>query len=76
MGFDITGKILLPETKIADKKYEGFEFIWNAANKFLNIKKLILYINISYFKIQRREKILWLRWRQLMMVFSFIGRFI
>ena len=27
MGFDITGKILLPETKIADKKYEGFEFI-------------------------------------------------
>ncbi|XP_069691085.1 soluble calcium-activated nucleotidase 1 [Periplaneta americana] len=27
MGFDITGKILLPEIKIADKKYEGFEFI-------------------------------------------------
>jgi hypothetical protein len=27
MGFDITGKILLPETKIADEKYEGFEFI-------------------------------------------------
>jgi hypothetical protein len=29
MGFDIAGKILLPETKIADQKYEGFEFIWN-----------------------------------------------
>ncbi|KAJ9581244.1 hypothetical protein L9F63_023570 [Diploptera punctata] len=27
MGFDIKGNILLPETKIADKKYEGFEFI-------------------------------------------------
>lgn len=27
IGFDITGKILLPETKVADKKYEGFEFI-------------------------------------------------
>lgn len=27
MGFDTTGRILLPETKIADKKYEGFEFI-------------------------------------------------
>jgi hypothetical protein len=38
MGFDITGKILLPETKIADAKYEGFEFIWNETNKFLNIK--------------------------------------
>jgi soluble calcium-activated nucleotidase 1 len=27
MAFDITGKILLPETKMADEKYEGFEFI-------------------------------------------------
>ena len=27
MGFDTAGKILLPETKIADQKYEGFEFI-------------------------------------------------
>lgn len=26
--FDIDGNVLLPETKIADLKYEGFEFIW------------------------------------------------
>jgi len=27
MAFDLNGNILLPETKFADKKYEGIEFI-------------------------------------------------
>ncbi len=27
MAFDLKGNVLLPETKFADKKYEGIEFI-------------------------------------------------
>ncbi len=27
MAFDLKGNILLPETKFADRKYEGIEFI-------------------------------------------------
>ena len=27
-AFDIEGKIIMPDLKVADKKFEGLEFVW------------------------------------------------